>query len=111
MRTGVGIVASRCVCRTILVAYMDMKNIYSSTLMAGCCLVAFSCVNAGALDDEESRIGGVGQIRQSESDDSLVVEYDKKTGSFTVVDVEGGRTWRSHFTDARQRLPLSCRDD
>ena len=64
-------------------------------LIAWCCLVAFSCVNAGALDDEESRIGGVGQIRQSESDDSLVVEYDKKTGSFTVVDVEGGRTWRS----------------
>lgn len=38
---------------------------------------------------------GAAQIRQSESDDSLVVEYDKKTGSFTVVDVEGGRTWRS----------------
>ena len=74
---------------------MDMKKIYSLMLIVWCCLVAFSCVNAGALDDEESRIGGVGQIRQSESDDSLVVEYDKKTGSFTVVDVEGGRTWRS----------------
>ena len=77
------------------IQHMDMKKIYSLMLIVWCCLVAFSCVNAGALDDEESRIGGVGQIRQSESDDSLVVEYDKKTGSFTVVDVEGGRTWRS----------------
>ena len=69
------------------IQHMDMKKIYSLMLIVWCCLVAFSCVNAVALDDEESRIGGVGQIRQSESDDSLVVEYDKKTGSFTVVDV------------------------